>query len=276
MPTKERKVSLSPNWLLKRKRDSFDLYSIYGERIFIPLSRDQLSFRIVEYIRKQSQSVSDIFAYIREKHGCSKPIFTNALQSLIKNGVIVIESDDGDSGLSKSELQRYKWQLEYLAAYQNFSLTKYDIQKNWKNSKVAIIGLGGQGAIIAQLLSAIGICQITVVDGDKVELSNLTRQFVYKEKDIGANKVDVMGRELHTQNSNTNYRGIKKYITRLSEMRNVFQGQDLVILCADKPLVAIRDLANSVAIDTRTPYIAVSGSWIGPLCVPFKTACFEC
>lgn len=276
MPNKERKVALSQNWLLRRKSHSFDLYSIHGERISVSSSRDLLAFKIIEFIGKNPQTISSIFAYIKERDACQKPIFTNKLQSLIKSGIVTIETDEGESGLSKSELQRYKWQLEYLSSYQSLSITKYDLQKNWKNSKIAIIGLGGQGTIVSQLLSAIGIGQITGVDGDRVESSNLTRQLIYKEKDIGANKVDVMERELTTQNSNLNYIGIRKYITTLSGMRKVFRGQDLVILCADKPLVAIRDLTNTVAIETRTPYIAVSGSWVGPLCVPFKTACFEC
>tara|TARA_B100000902_G_C27254103_1_gene886917 strand:+ start:7 stop:753 length:747 start_codon:yes stop_codon:yes gene_type:complete len=63
-------------------------------------------------------------------------------------------------------------------------------QKKIKNSKILIIGMGGLGCPLLTYLASSGVCNIGIVDHDKVELSNLNRQILFNTSDIGKFKVN--------------------------------------------------------------------------------------
>ena len=73
-------------------------------------------------------------------------------------------------------------------------------QKKILNSKVLIIGAGGLGCPIADLLTRSGVGLIGVVDYDKVSLSNIHRQTLYTTKDVGKYKVKVLKKKLNLIN----------------------------------------------------------------------------
>jgi adenylyltransferase/sulfurtransferase len=63
-------------------------------------------------------------------------------------------------------------------------------QKRIKNAKVLIVGIGGLGCPLLAYLASAGVCNIGIVDHDKVELSNLNRQILFNTSDIGKFKVN--------------------------------------------------------------------------------------
>ena len=63
-------------------------------------------------------------------------------------------------------------------------------QKKIKNAKVLIIGMGGLGCPLLTYLASSGVCNIGIVDYDKVELSNLNRQILFNNSDVGKFKVN--------------------------------------------------------------------------------------
>ena len=63
-------------------------------------------------------------------------------------------------------------------------------QNRLLKSKVLIIGVGGLGSPLLMYLAATGVGNITIVDSDKVELSNLQRQIIHNMNEIGEPKVD--------------------------------------------------------------------------------------
>lgn len=72
--------------------------------------------------------------------------------------------------------------------------------KTLQSKKVLIIGVGGVGQHISTYLVTNGIENITIVDFDKVEISNLNRQILLSEEDIGKSKIDVVKRALNAKN----------------------------------------------------------------------------
>ena len=64
-------------------------------------------------------------------------------------------------------------------------------QKKLLKSKILIIGAGGLGSQVAIYLAALGIGEIGIIDKDKVEMSNLSRQIIFDTKDIKKNKSKV-------------------------------------------------------------------------------------
>ena len=73
-----------------------------------------------------------------------------------------------------------------------------------KKKSVLLIGVGGVGEHVATYLLTNGVINLTIVDYDKVEISNLNRQILLTEKDIGRCKVDVVKEALLFRNSEAN------------------------------------------------------------------------
>lgn len=61
-----------------------------------------------------------------------------------------------------------------------------------KNSKIAIFGIGGVGSYVCEALARAGVGEMTLIDGDVVELSNINRQLVALTSTLGKNKAVVM------------------------------------------------------------------------------------
>lgn len=73
-------------------------------------------------------------------------------------------------------------------------------QLKLKQTKVLLIGCGGLGNAASQYLVSSGIGQLTLVDGDKVEISNLQRQILFRDSDRGFNKAKMAARQLKQLN----------------------------------------------------------------------------
>ena len=70
------------------------------------------------------------------------------------------------------------------------------LDKKIFSSKILIIGMGGLGCPLSIYLASLGVGNLGIVDNDKVELSNLNRQILYTQKDLGKFKVEVARRRI--------------------------------------------------------------------------------
>ncbi|MBI4633728.1 MAG: HesA/MoeB/ThiF family protein [Deltaproteobacteria bacterium] len=149
-------------------------------------------------------------------------------------------------------------------------------QKKLKKSRVVIAGAGGLGSPIAIYLTAAGIGTIRVIDHDQVELSNLNRQILHGEKDIGKNKSDSAKRKLRTLNSTVEIEALTETITANNVSRLV-DGCDIIVDAMDN--LPTRYILNRCAIEKNIPFIhgAVSG-FEGRVTtiIPGETACLKC
>lgn len=105
-------------------------------------------------------------------------------------------------------------------------------QQKLKKASVLIIGIGGLGSSVIQYLNAAGVGKIGIVDYDKVELSNLNRQLIYKDSDIGKSKVDVTKNYISELNSSTK---IEIFEMRIDEknLPNIIGDYDILADCTD-------------------------------------------
>ena len=83
-----------------------------------------------------------------------------------------------------------------------------------KNSSILIIGAGGVGGYAIEALIRSGIENITLVDYDKIDISNINRQIIAKESNIGKSKVEEWKKRILEINSNVNVTIIKEKITK--------------------------------------------------------------
>ena len=151
-------------------------------------------------------------------------------------------------------------------------------QQKLLNSHVLIIGLGGLGSPVSMYLAAAGVGTLTLVDDDQVELSNLQRQIVHGQQDIGRSKVDSAADTLKEINNEVT---LELFDERLEgeDLEQAIKAADVVVDCSDN--FATRFLLNQVTQRCRTPL--VSGAAIrmeGQVTVydsrQQDTACYRC
>jgi len=121
------------------------------------------------------------------------------------------------------------------------------------NSKVLIIGLGGLGTPVAMYLAAAGIGQLTLVDFDTVDISNLQRQFIHSHHTIGVDKVTSAKQRLQDINPDINYRTINAELSA-SELQYEVEQHDLVLDCSDN--FPTRFCINKACVETATPLVS--------------------
>jgi len=149
-------------------------------------------------------------------------------------------------------------------------------QNKLKNAKVFVAGAGGLGSVISIYLTTAGIGEIRIVDHDQVELSNLNRQILHWDTDIGRNKVDSAVEKLRNLNPDVTINGIYETITEDSISR-LAAGCDAIVDAMDN--FPTRYLLNKFAVESNIPFFhgAVSGFEGRVMTViPGKTACLGC
>jgi molybdopterin-synthase adenylyltransferase len=149
-------------------------------------------------------------------------------------------------------------------------------QEKLKNAKVFIAGAGGLGSPVSIYLAAAGIGHIRIADHDKVELSNLNRQILHWDKDIGKMKVDSAGEKLHNINPGLKVEIIRETITE-DNVFDMTDGFDAIIDAMDN--FPARYILNKAAIKKNIPFFhgAVRGLEGRVMTIiPGKTACFRC
>lgn len=89
-----------------------------------------------------------------------------------------------------------------------------DNVKKLNNTKVLVIGLGGVGGILAETLVRNGIENITIIDNDKIDITNKNRQIIALDSTIGKNKTEVLKERLLDINSKCNIEIITDFIDK--------------------------------------------------------------
>ena len=145
-----------------------------------------------------------------------------------------------------------------------------------RSRRVAVVGLGATGSVIAAWLARAGVGHLTLIDRDLVETSNLQRQILFFEPDLFKPKAEVAAQRLREANSAIDIRAEVADLTS-GNARRLLAGFDLIMDGSDN--FEARFLINDYAILTETPWIyagAIGGEgMIWPLDPP-RTPCLRC
>lgn len=180
----------------------------------------------------------------------------------------VIDQFDSDLELTEAEMHLYSRQI---------LLDGWDIeaQEKLKLANVLIVGCGGIGCCSAELLARAGVGQITLIDADQIEMSNLQRQIAFRPEDIGDDKAEVLAQRL--QQINPNIRVIAK-VAQLDQdnAQQLIASQDLVLDGCDN--FATRYLVNQSCKATKVALISASAiGFQGQLFMQdADSACYQC
>ena len=172
--------------------------------------------------------------------------------------------------MNNDDLLRYSKQI---------LLPEIDIEGQNKllSSKVFIIGMGGLGTIVSEILIRSGVGSIFLCDDDKVEISNLHRQFLYQEEDLGSQKTKKAFERLRKINKNCEI----KYSTEKVTTKNLellAKEYKFIIDCTDN--FDSRYLINSYCHSTKKFLISASvigwkGQWF-TIDFSKNSTCYEC
>lgn len=149
-------------------------------------------------------------------------------------------------------------------------------QERLKRAKVFIAGAGGLGSSATTYLTAAGVGIIRIVDHDRVELSNLNRQVLHWDEDIGKRKVDSAMEKLIKLNPRVKIEAIAERITE-ANVSELVAGFDLIVDAMDN--LPTRYLLNKTALEKNIPFFhgAVYGfEGRAMTVIPGETACLRC
>lgn len=173
--------------------------------------------------------------------------------------------------LSDQEMLRYNRQI---------ILKQFDFegQEALKQSSVLVLGAGGLGCASSQYLATAGVGKLTLVDDDVVELSNLQRQVLHHDSDIGRKKVDSAANALKELNPHIRIATVDKRLSD-AELKTLIEQHTLVLDGSDN--VDTRNQLNRLCYAAKVPL--VSGAAIrmeGQISVftyqDAEQPCYEC
>lgn len=222
------------------------------------------ALNLIDFL-SQEKEYTVLINYMK-KNGISE----NLLKKLIDSNIVVTQN----KLIDKTEDMDFKNKLYSQA----ISLDPNEITKTLHDKTIIIAGCGGIGNFLGYALSTYTPKNIILIDGDKIEESNLNRQFLFKYSDIGKYKVDVLKQELLLRNPKLKIKSIPKYVSEESFVELNEDSNCLVILSGDS-ISAVKG-TTKYCVKNKIPFLNVGYlndiSVIGPFYIPTKSSCPFC
>ena len=198
--------------------------------------------------------------------------FSGGMETSLKEGdeIYILPAVAGGSDeLSSQELDRFSRQvmLEEIG---------YQGQLKLKNAKVCVVGTGGLGHPIISRLAAMGVGTLRIIDRDVIELSNLHRQTMFDEGDVGQVKVEVAANKLKKLNPDCKIEALAISVNDYTALE-VVEGCNVVVDALDS--VNARYALNQACVKFNIPFVtgaAVGVSGQAFTVLPKESACYFC
>lgn len=147
-------------------------------------------------------------------------------------------------------------------------------QLRLKAAKIAVVGAGGIGAGALPALAGAGVGHLTIIDDDRVELSNLQRQPLYSEDQIGERKVDLAARFVGKRNPHIECRTVADRIES-ENVEAILSGHDLILDGTDN--FATRLTVSDAAVKLGIPLVSgAAQQFQGQVALFRGQPCYRC
>ena len=202
----------------------------------------------------------------------------DGIDRLDKAGLLE-HGEDSDYDEERNPLHRYIGNVNYFTHFLRLTDSRSQFQDKLAAARVCLLGLGGAGSNILKLLVGLGVGEIRAVDYDRVEISNLNRQFFYSEADIGRLKTEAAARTVSQMNSCVKLETINQKLTSSDQIADLIRGSDLVISTIDEPhFLALRRVNRACVKERIKCLFGVMQITRGRVFSidPFQSGCFDC
>ncbi|WP_411114342.1 HesA/MoeB/ThiF family protein [Streptomyces sp. 029-5] len=202
------------------------------------------------------------------------------VDQLMTSGYVEDAAAAPATALSAAEMQRYGRNHAFFRRVDlRPGVSAWDAQARLRDANVVVLGMGGTGSHAAWALAAAGVGRLHCVDPDIVEVSNLTRQALYTESDIGRPKVEAAAEALTAVNSGTAVTYDQRMVDTEEGLTELVSGFDVLALCADEPRDdGINRMTSRACAVAGVPW--AGAGYNGPLITVGVYApqgpCFEC
>ena len=153
---------------------------------------------------------------------------------------------------------RYDRNVSALSAHECESLA---------TKRIAVIGCGGLGGLVIEALARIGVGHLRVIDGDVFEESNLNRQLLCTEADLGREKAAVAAERVNAVNSTVSVEPIVAYLTE-DNAADLLADADCVVDCLDNLIGRFWAAHTCQELGLPIVYGAIAG-WFGQVCTVY-------
>lgn len=128
----------------------------------------------------------------------------------------------------------------------------FEGQKKLAEARVLVIGAGGLGVPILTYLNAMGVGELGIVDNDEVSVTNLHRQVLYGQSDVGQSKVIAALEKLKAQNPDTKFEIYNTFLTAKNALE-IITNYDIVVDTSDN--FPTRYLVNDACVILKKPFV---------------------
>jgi len=161
-------------------------------------------------------------------------------------GDVFCDIGSGDRTLDDSQLLRYSRHIL-------LPELGVDAQQRYASSHALIVGVGGLGNPVAQFLAAAGVGTLTLVDADRVDLTNLQRQILFDTSAVGQSKVHAAGARIRSVNPEVRVVPVEVRVGD-AELGPLAAHADVVIDCSDN--FATRHAVNRTSVAAERPLVS--------------------
>jgi molybdopterin-synthase adenylyltransferase len=226
-----------------------------------------------------ARSTDAIVQAMAAEHGATEDQVREILELFQDSGWLVDRAATVPDGLTEQDLERHSRTLEFFTNVDTRPRTNpYEFLTRLRAARAVVLGVGGVGSAVAAGLAATGVGQLHCVDFDYVELSNLNRQLLFTERDVGRSKVEVTAERLRALDPAVSVTTAETRLGSVSDIASAIKGADVVFCCADSP-AAFDTWVNEACFAAGIPWLtaAYPGARYSLVTyIPGQTGCHAC
>ncbi|MFG1947092.1 TOMM precursor leader peptide-binding protein [Nonomuraea sp. NPDC048826] len=225
--------------------------------------------RLIWLCAREPVEQADLYALIGEV----PPEEVDAAVARLLEARVLVTGEELDALAADAGLSRFALFLSMFRPAAEVTAALAELRR----THVAVLGVGAIGGAVALQLATGGVGRLTLLDHDRVEVSNLHRQHLYTAADVGEPKTAAAARRLRAHRPGVRVTAVER---RIAGPGDVVTAADLVVSTVDTPRPDVARWVNRACVEAGVPF--VTGGFnqhvglVGPLVVPGKTGCLVC
>jgi molybdopterin-synthase adenylyltransferase len=236
------------------QRDGTDLH-VVAESAHIVLSDDGGHIcALLELLQEGTRSTADLATALATRFPPVEATEVDAVIGGLDDLGLLIDADADTARLTAAEHERFETNLRFFTSFASLDRSAVSFQRAALDAHVVFLGVGGLGCAVIPPLAGTGVSRMTLVDCDVVELKNLNRQYLYREREVGRRKVEQAAGWVREFSSSVDLRVLDRTICRAEDVAELLPGADLLVVGIDTP-DDVDLMVNEACVRAGVPFV---------------------